>query len=434
MFVGVGASRVRDLFTEAKANAPSILFIDEIDAVGRQRGAGIGGGQDEREQTLNQILSEMDGFSQNESVMVMASTNRPDVLDPALMRPGRFDRHITVGRPSMKGRVDVFKIYLAKIPVGADVDVDKLAKQTAGFTGADIRNFVNEATLWATRNDKNEVNAADFDFAFEKISLGLKREELITEENKRKTACHEAGHTVVGWFLPNGSSVHKVTIIPRGRALGVTWSLPDEDKLSYDANEATASLAYLLAGRAAEKLVYNVTTSGVENDLQRATELARDMVARWGMSERLGPVAFPSSETHPFLGREMTTESRAFSEATAQLIDEEIKRIVDEADALAWQILTEHREQFDALTDALVEEEELDHDRIREILGPAPNEPASEEATEDASNAQPTPNAANDAENSDYAFVDPIPLNLNGGSDQYPDPDGNEPDDDSRES
>lgn len=374
MFVGVGASRVRDLFAKARENSPSILFIDEIDAVGRQRGAGVGGGQDEREQTLNQILSEMDGFSQGDSIMVIASTNRPDVLDPALMRPGRFDRHITVGRPSMKGRVDIFKVYLKKIPYASDVDVDKLAKLTAGFTGADIRNFVNEATLWATRNDKTKVEASDFDFAFEKIALGLKRDEIIKPADKRKTACHEAGHAVVGWFLPNGSKVHKVTIIPRGRALGVTWSLPEEDKVSYDAGEARASLAHLLAGRAAEALVYNVTTSGVENDLQRATDLARDMVARWGMSEKLGPVAFPNSENHPFLGREMTIDSRAYSEATAQIIDEEIKRIIREADETARQILTEKRDLFDALVEALVEEEEVDRKRLVEILGPAPGD------------------------------------------------------------
>ena len=380
MFVGVGASRVRELFSAAKENAPSILFIDEIDAVGRLRGAGVGGGQDEREQTLNQILSEMDGFEQNDSVMVMASTNRPDVLDPALMRPGRFDRHITVGRPSMKGRREIFDVYLRQIPCSKDVDVDKLAKQTSGFTGADIRNYVNEATLWATRNNKTLVEASDFDFAFEKIALGLKRDEIISEENKRKTACHEAGHAVVGWFLPNGNRVHKVTIIPRGRALGVTWSLPDEDKLSYDASEAKASLAHLLAGRAAEKIMYEETTSGVENDLQRATELARDMVSRWGMSETLGPVSFPGSETHPFLGREMTTESRPYSEETARLIDEEIKRIVTEADETARNLLLEKRDLFEALTNALVEEEEVDRDRLIEILGPDPKDPVDSQS------------------------------------------------------
>lgn len=390
MFVGVGASRVRDIFSTARENAPSILFIDEIDAVGRQRGAGVGGGQDEREQTLNQILSEMDGFTQSDSVMVMASTNRPDVLDPALMRPGRFDRHITVGRPSMRGRVDIFKVYLKKIPCGSDVDVHKLAAQTAGFTGADIRNYVNEATLWATRNDKNSVDASDFDFAFEKIALGLKRDEIITPENKRKTAVHESGHTIVGWFLPAGSKVHKVTIIPRGQALGVTWSLPEEDRLSYDASEAKASLAHLLAGRVAEKLVYGETTSGVENDLQRATELARDMVARWGMSDRLGPVSFPNSETHPFLGREMSTGERVYSEATAELIDVEVKRFVMEADKVAEDMIKERRDAFERLVDALTAEEELDRKRLVEILGSSPGDKPEEEAP------APTPSSASD--------------------------------------
>ncbi|MDO5309608.1 MAG: ATP-dependent zinc metalloprotease FtsH [Planctomycetia bacterium] len=390
MFVGVGASRVRDIFTTAKENAPSILFIDEIDAVGRQRGAGVGGGQDEREQTLNQILSEMDGFAPNESVMVLASTNRPDVLDPALMRPGRFDRHITVSRPSLKGRRDIFKVYLKKIPYGADVDIDKLAKGSSGFTGADISNLVNEATLWATRNNKNSVDASDFDYAFEKIALGLKRDEILTEESKRMTACHEAGHALVGWFVKNGSQVRKISIIPRGRALGVTWSLPDDDKLSYNASEARATLMQLLAGRVAEKLIYGETTSGVENDLQRATELARDMVARWGMSETLGPVSFPNSENHPFLGREMTTDSRSYSEETAKVIDAEIRRMIEDADHAALELIKSKRELFDQLVDALVEEEELDQARIREILGPSPNDPpAHEPSSSDDSAAAP---------------------------------------------
>lgn len=393
MFVGVGASRVRDIFSTARENAPSILFIDEIDAVGRQRGAGVGGGQDEREQTLNQILSEMDGFTQTDSVMVMASTNRPDVLDPALMRPGRFDRHITVGRPSMRGRVDIFKVYLKKIPYGPDVDVDKLASQTAGFTGADIRNYVNEATLWATRNNKNSVDSSDFDFAFEKIALGLKRDEIMTPEDKRKTAVHESGHAVVGWFLPAGSKVHKVSIIPRGQALGVTWSLPEADRLSYDASEAKARLAHLLSGRTAEKLIYGETTSGVENDLQRATELARDMVARWGMSERLGPVAYPNSETHPFLGREMSTGERVYSDATAEVIDAEIKSLVQEADKMALELITSRRREFDALVDALVAEEELDRDRLIEILGPAPNDKPEDQQADNQSKTTAPSNA-----------------------------------------
>lgn len=403
MFVGVGASRVRELFATAKENAPAILFIDEIDAVGRQRGAGVGGGQDEREQTLNQILSEMDGFTQNDSVMVMASTNRPDVLDPALMRPGRFDRHITVGRPSMKGRVDIFKVYLKKIPYAADVDVDALAKLTSGFTGADIRNFVNEATLWATRNNKDVVEASDFSFAFEKIALGLKREEIVSPENKRKTAYHEAGHTLIGWFLPNGSRVHKVSIIPRGRALGVTWSLPDEDQLNYNESEARATLSQLLAGRAAELLVYNETSSGVENDLQRATELARNMITRWGMSETLGAVAYPDTETHPFLGREMSTGVRSYSEDAAKMIDIEIRKTIDEADAVAKNLIVEKRELFEKLTNALVEEEELDVDRIREILGPSPNDKDEAEDKNAVTIDKADDKADNNADNADVA-------------------------------
>lgn len=397
MFVGVGASRVRDIFATAKENAPSILFIDEIDAVGRQRGAGVGGGQDEREQTLNQILSEMDGFAQNDSVMVMASTNRPDVLDPALMRPGRFDRHITVGRPSLKGRVEIFNVYLKKIPLGADVSVDALAKKTVGFTGADIRNFVNEATLWATRNNKNEVNSSDFDFAFEKIQMGLKRDEIVSPKEKRKTAYHEAGHALIGWFLPVGSTVHKITIVPRGRSLGATWFLPEDDKLNYNESEVRATLARFLAGRAAEKLVYDETSAGAENDLKRATDLARDMIVHWGMSERLGPVAFRNSESHPFLGREMTSDVREYSEETARVIDEEIVRVMREADETARNLIIEKRELFEALTDALVAEEELDYDQIVAILGPMPKE-ADEE---DAASQTETPtdsNASTDAD------------------------------------
>ncbi|MCF0234123.1 MAG: ATP-dependent zinc metalloprotease FtsH, partial [Thermoguttaceae bacterium] len=388
MFVGVGASRVRDIFNTAKENAPSILFIDEIDAVGRQRGAGVGGGQDEREQTLNQILSEMDGFTQADSVMVLASTNRPDVLDPALMRPGRFDRHITVGRPSKKGRVEIFNVYLKKIPVAPDVDVEALAKKTVGFTGADIRNLVNEATLWATRNDKEEVNAADFDFAFEKIELGLKRDEIITPKEKRKTAYHEAGHALVGWFNPVGSSVHKITIVPRGRALGATWFLPEDDKANYNESEIRATLARFLAGRAAEKLVYNETSAGAENDLQRGTELARNMIVRWGMNDRVGPVGFPDSETHPFLGREMTTGERAYSEETARIIDEEIVKTMREADETARNLIIEKRDLFEKLTDALVAEEELDYAQIEAILGPSPK---SDDGEEEESAAEPEP-------------------------------------------
>ena len=370
MFVGVGASRVRELFNTAKENAPCILFIDEIDAVGRQRGTGVGGGHDEREQTLNQILSEMDGFVPTESVMVMAATNRPDVLDPALMRPGRFDRHITVDRPSLKGRKEIFDVYLKKIPKGADVDADRLARSTVGFTGADIENLVNEAALWATRNNKTEVDQDDFEFAHAKVIMGLAREETISEANKRKTAYHEAGHTLIDWFSPTNTKVHKVTIVPRGRSLGATYILPEEDQLNVNETEIKAKLAEYLAGRAAEQLVYGQTSTGAENDLKEATQLARRMVVHWGMSERLGPIAFRAAESNPFLGREMA-ELREYSDATARLIDEEVVRILREAEGESNRILNEKRDLLEKLTDALVEEEELDQERLVEILGPA---------------------------------------------------------------
>jgi cell division protease FtsH len=282
MFVGVGASRVRDLFKNAKDNAPAIIFIDEIDAVGRQRGAGLGGGHDEREQTLNQILSEMDGFTQTDSVIVVAATNRPDVLDPALLRPGRFDRHITVNRPTHKGRMEIFKVHVRDVPLSDDVDLRRLASGTVGLTGADIRNIVNEAALWAARNDKNRVDMEDFDYARDKVLMGAKREEVLQEEEKRKTAYHEAGHAICAWLLPGADPVHKVTIIPRGRSLGSTQMMPSEDRLSMAERQLRDHLVVLLGGRAAELLIYNETTVGAENDLERATHVARRMVMNWG--------------------------------------------------------------------------------------------------------------------------------------------------------
>ncbi|MDR2757143.1 MAG: ATP-dependent zinc metalloprotease FtsH [Planctomycetaceae bacterium] len=371
MFAGVGASRVRDLFQTAKEAAPAILFIDEIDAVGRHRGTGIGAGHDEREQTLNQILSEMDGFTPSESVMVMAATNRPDVLDPALLRPGRFDRHITVDRPTVKGREAIFKVHIRNIPLASDVDLNVLARRTVGFTGADIRNLVNEATLWATRNGKDDVGKTDFDYAQDKVVMGLRREEVITPEERKKVAYHEAGHTVVGWFRPLSSPVHKVSIVPRGRSLGATYTLPEGDQLGLSAKQAHAQLAFAMGGRAAERLVFDELPAGVENDLKQATKLARRMVSSWGMSEKLGPVAFSVDETHPFLGREINT-NREFSEETARLIDEEICRFLSEADALATQLLCEHRTLLDQLAVALEAEEEIEEPRLIEILGTSP--------------------------------------------------------------
>jgi cell division protease FtsH len=369
MFVGVGASRVRDLFKTAKENSPCIVFIDEIDAVGRQRGAGLGGGHDEREQTLNQILGEMDGFSQSEAVIVLAATNRPDVLDPALLRPGRFDRHITVGRPTLKGRIEIFKVHVRDVPLADDVDLERLAASTIGLTGADIRNIVNEAALWAARQNKSRVDRSDFDTARDKVLMGAKREEVLQPKEKEKTAYHEAGHTLAAWFSPGAHRVHKVTIIPRGRSLGATHTMPNEERLNMSERELRDQLIVMLGGRAAEQLVYQETTVGAENDLERATSLARHMITHWGMSERLGPVSYKMSDEDPFLGRELHRQ-RAFSENTMELIDEEVTKLLRGADQQAIALLNQRRELLEALTRALVRDEELDERAIAAILGP----------------------------------------------------------------
>ncbi len=369
MFVGVGASRVRDMFSTAKAAAPSILFIDEIDAVGRHRGTGLGGGHDEREQTLNQILSEMDGFTQNESVIVMAATNRPDVLDPALLRPGRFDRHVTVDRPTYKGRLAIFKVHAREISLADDVNFDRLAAGTVGLTGADIRNLVNEAALWATREDKNAVGMDDFEYARDKILMGAKREEVLTGKEKTMTAYHEAGHALLGWYSDGTDRVHKVTIIPRGRALGVTQLLPEEDRVSINESELKTRLTFIMGGRAAEKLVFDEYTAGGENDLKQATDLARRMVTQWGMSEKIGPVAFHAAEAQPFLGRDLG-EQQHFSEHTSQLIDDEIVRILREAEKEAEEKLKLHREKLNQLAAALEKDETLEEKEIEVLIGP----------------------------------------------------------------
>jgi cell division protease FtsH len=370
MFVGVGASRVRDLFRNAKENSPAIIFIDEIDAVGRQRGAGLGGGHDEREQTLNQILSEMDGFNQTDFVIVMGATNRPDVLDPALLRPGRFDRHVTVGKPTQKARVEIFKVHTRDVPLGDDVDLNVLASLTIGLTGADIRNIVNEAALWAARQDKNKVEMADFDYARDKTLIGPKREEVLQAKEKEKTAYHEAGHTILAWILPGANRVHKVTIVPRGMTLGTTQMLPSEDRMSMAESELRDQLVVLLAGRAAELIVYGEGTIGAQNDLERATAIARRMVTSWGMSETMGPVSFKMSDDDPFLGREMH-QQRQFSEHTMERIDEEIGRILREAADRANKVLSDNREKLEELTRKLVEKEELDDEDLTVILGPS---------------------------------------------------------------
>ncbi|MEM8913456.1 MAG: ATP-dependent zinc metalloprotease FtsH, partial [Planctomycetota bacterium] len=370
MFVGVGASRVRDLFKVAKDQSPAIIFIDEIDAVGRQRGAGLGGGHDEREQTLNQILGEMDGFSGQHAVIVIAATNRPDVLDPALLRPGRFDRHITVGRPTMKGREEIFKVHVRDVPLGDDVDLHRLAAATVGLTGADIRNMVNEAALWAARSDKKIVEMDDFEYARDKILMGAKREEVLQDSEKEKTAYHEAGHTLTAWHLDGSHVVHKVTIIPRGRALGVTQYVPSEDRLSMSKRDLEHQLIVLLGGRAAEKIIYSETCVGAENDLERATSISRRMVTHWGMSAKIGPVSYKTSDEDPFLGREIH-QSRQFSEHTQELIDEEVARILLEADQKAEQLLREHRSDLESITRALLEREELSEMELTELIGPS---------------------------------------------------------------
>jgi cell division protease FtsH len=371
LFVGVGAGRVRDMFKTAQASAPSILFIDEIDAIGRQRGAGLGGGHDEREQTLNQILSEMDGFSPATTVIVMAATNRPDVLDPALLRPGRFDRHITVDRPTIAGRLELFELHSRGIPIGDDVDFKRLARGTVGLTGADIRNLVNEAALWATRQDKKSVTASDFEYARDKELMGSAREDILTETEKQLTAYHEAGHALLAWLIPGCDRVHKVTIIPRGHALGVTHLVADEDRHNVSQSDLEAQLTMALGGRAAEMIQFDELTAGAESDLQRATGIARRMVTRWGMSERLGPVAYNTTEDHPFLGREMAQHERQYSEHTAQVIDEEVAKILHTAEDRAKRTLEQHSGQLTELAEALLAREVLDESEIAELIGPS---------------------------------------------------------------
>ena len=368
MFVGVGASRVRDLFASAKSQSPAIIFIDEIDAVGRQRGAGLGGGHDEREQTLNQILGEMDGFQSNDSVIVIAATNRPDILDPALLRPGRFDRHVTVSRPTMAGREAILKVHVRDVPLGPDVDLKSIAQATAGMTGADIQNLVNEAALWAARHDKSKVEMADFYYAHDKVLMGAKREEVLTAKEKERTAFHEAGHTLAAWNLEGANPVHKVTIIPRGQALGVTQMVPDEDRMNMSENEIRDHLVVLLAGRAAEQLIYDELTVGAENDLERATSMARRMVTHWGMSDKLGPVSYKMTDEDPFLGREIH-QNRQFSEHTMVTIDEEVHKILQTAASDALRLLTDKKDDLQRITDGLMEHEELDRKQIEELIG-----------------------------------------------------------------
>src|SRR5262245_15687044 len=369
MFVGVGASRVRDLFKTAKENAPCVIFIDEIDAVGRMRGAGVGGGSDEREQTLNQILGEMDGFQPTETVIVIAATNRPDVLDSALLRPGRFDRHVTVDRPTWQGRLAILKVHTRNKPLDDDVDLEQVARKMTGMTGADLRNLANEAALLATREGKVKIDKNDFDRASDRVLLGPTREELLTPEGKRKTAYHEAGHALVALLEPHADPPQRVTIVPRGRALGVPSSSPADELYHYGVDYWQARLASMMGGRAADRLVFDQPYSGHENDLKEATRGARYMVTHWGMSDRLGPMSFRIGEEHVFLGKEIQ-EPRDFSEGTAQIIDEEVQKLLREADQRAYDLLRGHRHELDKLVEALLEKEELDRSEIEELLSP----------------------------------------------------------------
>ncbi len=372
MFVGVGASRVRDLFEQGKKNAPCIIFIDEIDAVGRHRGAGLGGGHDEREQTLNQLLVEMDGFESNEGVILVAATNRPDVLDPALLRPGRFDRQVVIPRPDLNGRIGVLKVHTQKIKLAPHVDLESIARGTPGLSGAELANLVNEAALLAGRMGKTQVENDDFDRAKDKILMGLERKTMIiSDEEKTNTAYHEAGHTMVAKLIPGTDPVHKVSIIPRGMALGVTLQLPTADRYSYDREHLLNNIAILLGGRAAEEIALHHMTTGAGNDIERATQLARKMVTEWGMSSKLGPLAYGKKEEQIFLGREIA-QHRDYSEHTAIEIDEEVKRIVSENYERAKKLISDRKETLDRLTKALLEKETLDGPEIDAIVNGQP--------------------------------------------------------------
>ncbi len=374
MFVGVGAARVRDMFENAKKHAPCIIFIDEIDAVGRHRGAGLGGGNDEREQTLNQLLVEMDGFEGHSGIIVIAATNRPDILDPALLRPGRFDRQVVVPLPDIRGREEILKVHMRKVPVASDIKPDVIARGTPGFSGADLANLVNEAALFAARRNKRLVDMEDFEAAKDKIMMGAERRSMVmNEEEKRNTAYHESGHAVVAKLVPKSDPVHKVTIIPRGRALGLTMQLPEEDRYAYDRQYLMSRIAVLFGGRIAEELFMNQMTTGASNDFERATSMARDMVTRYGMSD-LGVMVYGENEGEVFLGRSVT-QHKNVSEATMQKVDAEIRRIIDQQYALARQLLEENRDKVEAMTQALLEWETIDAEQIDDIMAGKPPRP-----------------------------------------------------------
>ncbi|CCQ91465.1 Cell division protease FtsH [Nitrospina gracilis 3/211] len=378
MFVGVGASRVRDLFEQGKKNSPCIIFIDEIDAVGRHRGAGLGGGHDEREQTLNQLLVEMDGFENNEGVILIAATNRPDVLDPALLRPGRFDRQVVVGRPDIKGREGILKVHTAKVPLSDNVNLKVVARGTPGFTGADLANLVNEAALLAARDEKKVVTMEDFENAKDKVMMGVERRSMvITEKEKKTTAYHEAGHALVAFLLPGTDPLHKVTIIPRGRALGVTMQLPEDEKHTYPKEYLIHRLAIMMGGRVAEEVCLGEITTGAGNDIEVATETARKMVCEWGMSEKMGPLTYGTKEEQVFLGKDFSAQKN-FSDETAKLIDLEVKALVMGGYNRAKELLTENRDALERLAVALLEQETLDLDEIKAIIKNRPLDPDSD--------------------------------------------------------
>ncbi|MFZ1246738.1 MAG: ATP-dependent zinc metalloprotease FtsH, partial [Azonexus sp.] len=391
MFVGVGAARVRDMFENAKKHAPCIIFIDEIDAVGRHRGAGLGGGNDEREQTLNQLLVEMDGFEGHTGIIVIAATNRPDILDPALLRPGRFDRQVVVPLPDIRGREEILKVHMRKVPIAGDVKADVIARGTPGFSGADLANLVNEAALFAARRNKRLVDMDDFEMAKDKIMMGAERRSMVmTEEEKRNTAYHESGHAVVAKLVPKSDPVHKVTIIPRGRALGLTMQLPEQDRYAYDREYLMSRIAVLFGGRIAEELFMNQMTTGASNDFERATAMARDMVTRYGMSD-LGVMVYGENEGEVFLGRSVT-QHKNVSEATMQKVDAEIRRIIDEQYALARKLLDENRDKVEAMTKALLEWETIDAEQINDIMaGKPPRQPKPSQSTTSTSNPSDTP-------------------------------------------
>ena len=409
MFVGVGASRVRDMFEQAKKNAPCLIFIDEIDAVGRQRGAGLGGGHDEREQTLNQMLVEMDGFGGNEGVIVIAATNRPDVLDPALTRPGRFDRQVVVGLPDVKGREQILKVHMRKVPVADDVDAMTLARGTPGYSGADLANLVNEAALFAARSNKRTVSMLEFEKAKDKINMGPERRTMImTDKQKESTAYYEAGHAIVGYLVPEHDPVHKVTIIPRGRALGVTFFLPEGDQISISQKQLESKLSTLYAGRLAEDLIYgeeNIST-GASNDIKVATNIARNMVTQWGFSDKLGPILYTEDEGEVFLGRSMA-KAKHMSDETAHAIDEEVRAIVNRNYARARQILIDNMDILHAMKDALVKYETIEEEQIKQLMNREPVTPPSgwEDNKDTSPKAKPqeetTESAVNHSEDSE---------------------------------